>query len=126
MPRQAQVPPAATTPAISSRNVGVKPFTVFTDMRIARALFTFSHEIGLQLTMDVFNIINKNNTLDVNLLYTAAGTPVTHLPTIRGKFQFGARVSLLSSPTFSIIYGTNATPAYYHLIKQAFFVVFRP
>jgi len=58
------------------RNFGVKPYTVFTDLRIARA-FTFPHEIQLQLTADVFNLINKNNTLDVNLLYTAAGTPTS-------------------------------------------------
>jgi outer membrane receptor protein involved in Fe transport len=88
--------PASAGPASSfyagnlGRNVGVKPFTVFTDMRIARA-FTFSHEIGLQLTADIFNIINKNNTLDVNLLYTAAGTPTSSYDP--RQFQFGARVS---------------------------------
>ncbi len=72
------------------RNVGVKPYTVFTDLRIARA-FTFSHEIGLQVTADVFNLINKNNTLDVNLLYTAAGTPTAAYDP--RQFQFGARIS---------------------------------
>ncbi len=72
------------------RNVGVKPYTVFTDMRVARS-FTFSHDIGLQVTMDIFNIINKNNTLDVNLLYTAAGTPTASYDP--RQFQFGARLS---------------------------------
>jgi hypothetical protein len=72
------------------RNSAVKPYTVFTDMRIARA-FIFPHEIGLQLTADVFNLINKNNTLDVNLLYTAAGTPTASYDP--RQFQFGARVS---------------------------------
>jgi Carboxypeptidase regulatory-like domain/TonB dependent receptor len=72
------------------RNVGVKPYTVFTDLRIARA-FTFPHEIGLQVTADIFNLINKNNTLDVNLLYTAAGTQTASYDP--RQFQFGARVS---------------------------------
>ncbi len=88
--------PATAGPASSyyagdlGRNVGVKPYTVFTDMRVARS-FTFSHEIGLQVTMDIFNIINKNNTLDVNLLYTAAGTPTASYDP--RQFQFGARLS---------------------------------
>ncbi len=88
--------PATAGPASSfyagnlARNVGVKPYTVFTDLRIARA-FTFSHEIGLQVTADVFNLINKNNTLDVNLLYTAAGTPTASYDP--RQFQFGARIS---------------------------------
>jgi hypothetical protein len=59
-------------------------------LRIARA-FTFPHEIGLQVTADVFNLINKNNTLDVNLLYTAAGRPTASYDP--RQFQFGARVS---------------------------------
>ncbi len=88
--------PATAGPASSfyagnlARNAGVKPYTVFTDLRIARA-FTFSHEIGLQMTADIFNLINKNNTLDVNLLYTAAGTPTASYDP--RQFQFGARIS---------------------------------
>ncbi len=72
------------------RNTGIKPFVVFTDLRLARA-FTFSHDIGLQVTADVFNILNKNNVLDVNLLYTQAGTPTA--ASDPRQFQFGARVS---------------------------------
>jgi outer membrane receptor protein involved in Fe transport len=72
------------------RNAAVKPYTVFTDIRFARA-FTFSHEIALQLSADIFNLINKNNTLDVNLLYTAAGTPTAAYDP--RQFQFGARIS---------------------------------
>ena len=87
--------PASAGPASSfyagnlGRNAGVKPYTVFTDLRIARG-FTFSHEVGLQVTADVFNLINKNNTLDVNLLYTAAGRPTASYDP--RQFQFGARV----------------------------------
>jgi hypothetical protein len=88
--------PASAGPASSyyagdlPRNAGVKPYTVFTDMRIARS-FTFSHDIALQLTADIFNIINKNNTLDVNLLYTAAGQETASYDP--RQFQFGARIS---------------------------------
>jgi outer membrane receptor protein involved in Fe transport len=88
--------PASAGPASSyyagdlSRNAGTRPYTVFTDLRIARA-FTFSHEIALQVTADVFNLINKNNVLDVNLLYTAAGTPTASYDP--RQFQFGARIS---------------------------------
>jgi len=72
------------------RNAAVKPYTVFTDIRFAKAI-TFSHDIALQVTADIFNLINKNNTLDVNLLYTAAGTPTA--ASDPRQFQFGARVS---------------------------------
>jgi outer membrane receptor protein involved in Fe transport len=72
------------------RNVAVKPYTVFTDLRIARS-FIFSHDLALQMTADVFNLINKNNVLDVNLLYTAAGTPTASYDP--RQFQFGARLS---------------------------------
>ncbi|MEO6983151.1 MAG: TonB-dependent receptor, partial [Edaphobacter sp.] len=73
-----------------SRNTGVKPYTVFTDLRIAKA-FIFPHELSLQMTADVFNLINKNNVLDVNLLYTAAGTPTASSDP--RQFQFGVRLS---------------------------------
>ena len=72
------------------RNVGTKPYTVFMDLRIGKD-FTFPHEITLQLTADVFNIINKNNTLDVNLLYTNAGQETA--ASDPRQFQFGARLS---------------------------------
>jgi len=73
-----------------ARNVGTKPYNVFTDVRFAKA-FVFPHEVMLQVTADVFNLINKNNTIDVNLLYTAAGTPTAAADP--RQFQFGARLS---------------------------------
>jgi outer membrane receptor protein involved in Fe transport len=73
-----------------SRNTGIKPYTVFTDLRIAKQ-FNMPHEFALQLTADVFNLINKNNTLDVNLLYTAAGQETA--ASDPRQFQFGARLS---------------------------------
>jgi hypothetical protein len=72
------------------RNAAVKHYVVFTDFRLARA-FTLPHEIALQLTADAFNLINKNNTLDVNLLYTSAGQPTA--ASDPRQFQFGARLS---------------------------------
>jgi outer membrane receptor protein involved in Fe transport len=72
------------------RNAGVKPFVVFTDFRLART-FALSSRMNLQVTADVFNLINKNDTLDVNLLYTDAGTPTA--ASDPRQFQFGARVS---------------------------------
>jgi hypothetical protein len=72
------------------RNTGIKPFVVFTDLRLARA-FNFGNKLALQVTADAFNLINKNNTLDVNLLYTSAGQETA--ASDPRQFQFGARVS---------------------------------
>jgi hypothetical protein len=71
------------------RNAGVRPMVAFTDLRFAKAM-KFEH-IGLQLTADAFNLINKNNWLDVNLLYTNAGQETA--ASDPRQFQFGARVS---------------------------------
>jgi len=72
------------------RNTGIKPYVVFTDFRLARA-FQFEHHMALQVTADAFNLINKNNTLDVDLLYTDAGRPTA--ASDPRQFQFGARLS---------------------------------
>ena len=72
------------------RNTGIRPFNVFTDLRIAKA-FAFRHDMALQVTADAFNLINKNNTLDVNLLYTDAGRETA--ASDPRQFQFGARLS---------------------------------
>jgi hypothetical protein len=61
----------------------------FTDIRFAKAM-QFEHD-ALQLTLDAFNLINKNNTLDVNLLYTNAGQETA--ASDPRQFQFGARLS---------------------------------
>ena len=85
--------PAVNDPAFNGdlgRNIGIKPYVVFTDFRVARA-FTLPHELALQVTADAFNLINKNNTLDVNLLYTNAGQETASSDP--RQFQFGARLS---------------------------------
>ena len=72
------------------RNKGIRPFVAFTDIRFAKAI-QFENHLALQLTADAFNLINKNNTLDVNLLYTSAGQETSS--TDPRQFQFGARLS---------------------------------
>ncbi len=72
------------------RNSGIKPYVVFTDLRLAKA-FAFRRDVSLQLTADAFNLINKNNTFDVNLLYTNAGQETA--ASDPRQFQFGARLS---------------------------------
>jgi hypothetical protein len=72
------------------RNAGIKPFVAFTDFRLAKA-FQFENHLALQVTADAFNLINKNNTLDVNLLYTNAGQETA--ASDPRQFQFGARLS---------------------------------
>ncbi len=59
-----------------ARNAGVKPWTVFNDVRLARRIY-FTERISTDLIMDVFNLANKFNVADVNQLWTAAGTPTS-------------------------------------------------
>jgi len=55
-----------------ARNAGVRPWTVFNDLRIARRI-SFGEQKSLDLMVDMFNIANKFNVADVNPLWTAAG-----------------------------------------------------
>ena len=73
-----------------ARNTGIRPFVVFTDLRLARA-FPLGDHFALQVTADAFNLLNRNNTLDVNLLYTNAGQETASYDP--RQFQFGARLS---------------------------------
>ncbi len=82
--------PASAYTGNLGRNVGTKPYVVFTDLRIAKS-FMFRDKVSLQVMADGFNLINKNNTLDVNLLYTAAGQETA--ASDPRQFQFGARLS---------------------------------
>jgi hypothetical protein len=82
--------PASAYNGNLGRNVGTKPYVVFTDLRIAKS-FSFGEKFSLQVMADAFNLINKNNTLDVNLLYTQAGQETA--ASDPRQFQFGARIS---------------------------------
>lgn len=72
------------------RNAGIKPSTVFTDLRVARRI-NLTERFKLDAIMDVFNFINKFNTADVNPLWDQAGkTTAAFDPR---QFQFALKVS---------------------------------
>ena len=56
------------------RNTGLRPWNVFTDVRVSRAI-GITERMKLEGIVDVFNLINKNNTADVNPLWNLAGQP---------------------------------------------------
>lgn len=56
------------------RNAGVRPSTLFADMRVARHI-ALGERAGLDAMVDAFNFINKFNVADVNPLWTNAGQP---------------------------------------------------
>jgi outer membrane receptor protein involved in Fe transport len=73
-----------------ARNAGVKPWTVFTDIRVARRIY-FGERISLDLIADVFNIPNKYNVADVNQLWTNAGQATSAYDP--RQFQFAVKVN---------------------------------
>ena len=54
------------------RNAGVRPWTVFNDLRVARRIY-FGERMSMDLIADMFNIANVYNVADVNPLFTNAG-----------------------------------------------------
>jgi hypothetical protein len=72
------------------RNAGLKPYTVFDDLRIARQV-RITERFGLDAIVDIFNIANKFNVADVNPLYDKAGQPTASFDP--RQFQFGLRLS---------------------------------
>jgi hypothetical protein len=72
------------------RNAGRRPYTVFTDLRIARR-FHITERIGLDGIMDVFNFINRFNVADVNPLWNQAGTPTAAFDP--RQFQFALKLN---------------------------------
>ena len=71
------------------RNAGIKPTTVFTDLRIGRT-FNLTERFKLDGTVDMFNLINKFNVADVNVLWTNAGQPTAAFDP--RQFQFGLKL----------------------------------
>ncbi len=67
-----------TTPTLQaldgnlSRNAGVRPWTVYNDLRVSRRI-NFGERISADLIADIFNLANKYNVADVNPLFTSAG-----------------------------------------------------
>ena len=63
-----------TVPGNLGRNAGVRPGTVFTDLRVSRRI-PLGDRLVLNGILDVFNVANRFNVADVNPLYTQAGKP---------------------------------------------------
>ena len=72
------------------RNAGIRPYDIFTDLRIAKT-WQLGERVQLGGIVDMFNIINRFNVADVNPLYTQAGTPTAAFDP--RQFQFGLRIS---------------------------------
>jgi hypothetical protein len=82
----------ATLPLVGNtgRNAGTRPYTVFTDLRVARR-FHFSERVKLDAIMDIFNLPNRFNVADVNVLFSQAGTPTSAFDP--RQFQFALKLS---------------------------------
>jgi len=72
------------------RNVGRKPFTIFNDIRVAKH-FKVTERFGLDGMMDVFDVFNRLNVSDVNVLWTDAGKPTASFDPL--QIQFGLKLS---------------------------------
>ena len=72
------------------RNAGVKPWTVFNDLRVSRRI-NFGERISADLIADMFNIANKYNVADVNPLWTNAGQPTAAYDP--RQFQFALKLN---------------------------------
>src|SRR5947208_2282391 len=72
------------------RNGGLKPWTVFNDLRVARRI-NFGERIGMDLMVDMFNLANRFNVADVNPLFTAAGQPTAAYDP--RQFQFAMKLT---------------------------------
>ncbi len=72
------------------RNGAVKPWTVFSDLRVGRSI-NLNERVGLNLTADIFNLPNKVNVADVNQLFTAAGQPTSSYDA--RQLQFAVKIT---------------------------------
>ncbi len=72
------------------RNAGVKPWTVFNDLRVAKRIH-LTERVSLDGIMDVFNVANRFNVADVNPLYSDAGRPTAAFDP--RQFQFALKLA---------------------------------
>ena len=72
------------------RNAGVRPWTVFGDIRLSRRI-NITERLMLDGIMDVFNVANKYNVADVNTFWATAGRPVAAFDS--RQFQFALKLS---------------------------------
>jgi TonB-dependent receptor-like protein len=71
------------------RNGGLKPWTLFNDIRVSR-LLNFGERMSLEMSADIFNIANRFSIADVNQLFTNAGEPTSSYDP--RQFQFGLKL----------------------------------
>src|SRR5262249_16231850 len=76
------------------RNAGIRPYDIFTDLRIAKT-WQLGERVQLGGIVDMFDIINRFNVADVNPLYMQAGAPTAAFDA--RQFQFGLRLSFSDS-----------------------------
>jgi hypothetical protein len=91
-PTSLPVPVALDSPVLDGtlgRNAGIKPWTVFNDIRIARRI-ALGERMKLDAMVDIFNIANKFNVADVNQLWTNAGQATSAYDP--RQIQFGLKV----------------------------------
>ncbi len=74
----------------TGRNAGIRPTTIFTDIRLARRLH-LTERVKMDMVADMFNIINRFNVADVNVLFSQAGTPTSAYDA--RQFQFALKLS---------------------------------
>ena len=72
------------------RNGGLRPWTVFNDLRVSRRI-NFGERISADLIVDIFNIANKYNVADVNPLFTSAGQATA--ASDPRQFQFALKIN---------------------------------
>ncbi|HET8666920.1 MAG TPA: hypothetical protein VFM10_03000, partial [Terriglobales bacterium] len=72
------------------RNSGVRPYNVFTDLRISRHI-QLTERLGLEAIADAFNLINRFNVADVNPLWTDAGRATAAFDP--RQFQFALKLA---------------------------------
>jgi hypothetical protein len=72
------------------RNTGVKPWTIFSDLRVAKRI-NITERVKLDGIMDVFNLVNRFNVADVSPLYTNAGQPTAAFDP--RQFQFALKLN---------------------------------
>jgi hypothetical protein len=66
--------PAGANGGNLRRNAGVRPVTIFNDLRLSRRIH-LTERIQLDAIADMFNVANRFNVQDVNPLFTNAGQP---------------------------------------------------
>jgi hypothetical protein len=71
------------------RNAGVRPYTLFNDLRVARRL-NLTERVKLDAIMDLFNIANRFNVADVNYIWNQAGQPTAAYDP--RQFQFALKL----------------------------------